>query len=332
MQYKDGLSIVIVNYFCENDITTLVESICTTCTLEKFEFVIVSNSPSDFQWDEKTRQKYNIIIIDSGSNIGFGRAMNLGVAHASYPYVCLSNPDIEIPTGTLEKLYEFFNSTEESVAAISCLIRNSEGLIQNSFVFDNGLDKKSFALHYLKLILPGFIRKTVFRDKAYENKTSSEHHYHEPFEVAGLYGAFLIVRKTAFEALKGFDPDFFMYYEDDELLRHRLPQKYKSMIYPQAEITHQVGKTDKYGLMSDQMQLSFLLFLKKLGYYYLVIALITLSIKYSLLYLHTLIKPRKERREAIRFFKSFKYLGRVLQTPKGYGQRSNCLKLDEIPD
>lgn len=327
---KKGLSIIIVNYYSENYITPLVEHIVSTIKLKNYEIIIISNSLSEFKWEKEYLSSNYISVIDNGKNDGFGIGINEGVEYSKYNYFCMLNPDIEINKNTLDELYKFFETTEDDIGAISCMVKNIDGSRQNTFFMDKGLRKKSFTLSYLKNIFPNKIKKYFFKNKTFKKKKIFD--FSKPFEVGGFYCSFVMMRKKAFLSVGGFDPDFFMYAEDTDLFRTRFLKQYKCIFYPHVELTHFVGKTDKYGLMEHQAQVSYLLYLRKAGNYYLFIYIFLLSIKYGLLLIHSFFKKRADKKEALGFFKSLKYLRIILLYPRGYGTLPNSLKIDEILD
>jgi GT2 family glycosyltransferase len=325
---KQGLSVIIVNYYSENYIIPLVETIVSNIKLANYEIIIISNSPSNFKWEDAYLKKNYISIIENGKNDGFGIGVNKGVEYSKYNYFCMLNPDIKINKNTLDELYDFFQTVNDDVGAISCMIKNSDGSRQNTFFMDTKFSKKAFTLLYIKNIFPNKLRNLLFK----ENNKKESFDFTKPFEVGGFYCPFVMMKKSAFLDVGGFDPDFFMYAEDTDLFRTRFPKKYKCIFYPQVELTHFSGQTDKYGLMSEQLQVSYLLYLRKIGNYYLFVYISLLSIKYILLLAHSLIKKRDDKNEALGFFRSLKYLGKILRYPKGYGTLPTSLKIDKIPD
>ncbi len=328
---EHGLSIIIVNYYSEKYIIPLVEKIVSTIQMKNYEIIIVSNSPSEFRWKENYLVDNNIFIIQN-SNEGFGRAINKGVKYSKYNFFCMVNPDIIINKNVFKEMFDFFQTVDSDIGAISCLIKNRDGTQQNTYFMNKKLSKKSFTILYFKNLFPNRIKKFLFREKKVNKKSEEEHNFSKPFEVGGFYCPFVMMKKKAFLDVGGFDPDFFMYVEDVDLFRTRFPKRYKCMVYPFAELTHLSGQTDKYGLMEKQAQVSYLLYLRKVGNYYLFTYIFLSSIKYSLLLAHSIIKKRDDRNEALNFFKSLKYVKKILAYPKGYGTLPNCLKINEIPD
>jgi len=320
---KDGVSLIVVNYFSEKYIEPLIESIMKDLDIKNIEFIIVNNSKPSFSWSKDFIEQNNIRFIDSGGNVGFARAVNLGVKESKYSFFCMMNPDIQVDDGKfLNELYNFFLQQDRSVGAISPLVKNEHGIIQTSYFLGGSLKKWPF---FKNLIVNNLLKRRVKRDFKHRFLDFSK-----PIEVTGFWGIFVMLRKEAFLDVGGFDPDFFMYSEDVELFRHRFSKKYKSILYPYVSIVHFGSKTDRYDLMEHQSQVSYLLYLRKEGNYYLFTFVIIFSIRYLMILL--LSKKDSSKKEARGFFKSLKYLKTILKYPRGYGVLPNCLKVDEIPD
>ncbi|MHC3994935.1 glycosyltransferase [Thiomicrolovo sp. ZZH C-3] len=327
----DGLSLIIVNYFCETYIEKLVDSVLSNVQLKNLEIVIVSNSIPAFQWTDEYQHEYNIKIINNHGNEGFGRAINKGVENSQYDYFCMVNPDMELVQGNiLDELYGYFQTLPDDVGALSCLINNDDGTRQHTFFMQKGIAKMRFLKFMVRGLLPYRVKQLISKDRSGELEELIKKS--EPFEVGGFHGPFVMMRRSAFFDVGGFDPDFFMYAEDIELFRNRFYKKYKSMVYPKVGLVHFSGKTDKYGLMSKQSIVSYMLYLKKQGNYFLGIYVFFRTIKSLLLLLFSLFKGKKYGREAFQFLSTLKYVKAIVLTPRGFHTRVTSLKIDEIPD
>jgi O-antigen biosynthesis protein len=327
---RHGLSIIIVNYFSERYIEPLVTKLVADFHLDNFEVIIVSNSPSAFAWQQAYMQSNRITVIDTHSNEGFGRGINRGASAASYDCICMVNPDMDFEAGTLQQLYETFSDACPDVGAASCTVKTSDGSDQINYFMNKRLSRARFAWSQIRNTMPGRLRRRMSRS-AQGAGSVPETVQKERFEVAGFYGSFVLVRKRVFDEIGGFDPDFFMYAEDTDLFRTRFPRQYRCMMYPEFEVTHFQGKTDRYGLMSFQSKVSYLLYLRKAGNFFLMMHLLG-SFKYGLLLLSSVVRKRDDAEEAIEFFRSLRYLGTILRYPRGYGTLPGCLKISEISD
>jgi GT2 family glycosyltransferase len=89
----------------------------------------------------------------------------------------------------------------------------------------------------LNMLFGGILSILLYgRNKSY-NSTN------KPLRVGYITGADLMIKKDLFEYLHGFDPDFFMYYEETEL-EYRIRQMgYKIICIPDVNIIHLEGKS-----------------------------------------------------------------------------------------
>ncbi|MBB4953529.1 GT2 family glycosyltransferase [Agrobacterium vitis] len=129
-----------------------------------------------------------VTIVRMTENEGFGRGCNAGAAAASTPYLFFLNPDVRLEKGAIEALLHAARQYPNAAAFNPRLI-NSDG----SAYFK----RRSYLIprsHYLKRGWPD-----------------------DDCEVPVLSGAAIFVKRDHFEALGGFDPQIFLYHEDDDL-------------------------------------------------------------------------------------------------------------------
>jgi GT2 family glycosyltransferase len=95
-----------------------------------------------------------------------------------------------------------------------------------------------------------------------------------PMEVAYITGADLFIRKNLFTAIKGFDPFFFMYYEETELSIRIKKMNYTIYSIPDAVIAHKKGASLRYnaGINEAFYQSKYYYIKKTLGIYHAYIA------------------------------------------------------------
>jgi N-acetylglucosaminyl-diphospho-decaprenol L-rhamnosyltransferase len=131
-------------------------------------------------------------VLRSARNEGYGRAANRGALQAESPFILIMNPDIVLDPGAVPAL-------------LAAAERHADaGLLAPRIVEPNGrffYQPRSLLAPYLKnprgtLLLP-------------------EGDCCAPF----LSGACLLMRRELFLRLGGFDPDIFLFYEDDDLCR-----------------------------------------------------------------------------------------------------------------
>ena len=149
-------------------------------------------------------------------NQGFGRAMNIGAALADTEFLLLANPDLSFDEGAIAALWE---------AARAC---PQASLFGPRLVEPDG-----------RIFLPA---RSLLEAKPGKPNTASpppEGDCPLPF----LSGACYLARRAAFEAIGGFDPRIFLFYEDDDLCR-RFADTGAGPVYVHAAVVrHSRGKS-----------------------------------------------------------------------------------------
>ena len=147
--------------------------------------------------------------LSTGSNLGYGGAMNAGVAALDddIEWVLLSNPDVELGPGVIDGLVAVALE-DDAIAAVGPAVLNADGSVYPSArsvpSLRTGVGHALFANLWINNPWSA----------AYKND-SAEHV--ERRDAGWLSGSCLLVRRSAFAAIGGFDDGFFMYFEDVDL-------------------------------------------------------------------------------------------------------------------
>lgn len=163
------------------------------------------------------RSRYPTVeVLETGENLGFGRANNIGLARAldeSADYVFLLNQDAWIEGDTIKRLIE---ATAEGVAILSPLHLNGAGdaLDQN---FANCLLSSMTSRHISDMFLGMNVAV---------------------YEARRVNAAAWFMHTRFIRQVGGFDPDFFMYGEDDDYMHRVAYRGYKIGVCPPARIYH----------------------------------------------------------------------------------------------
>src|SRR5712692_8881096 len=89
-----GVSVVVVTYNSSHCVEQCLASV--TEQLHPAEIIVVDNASDDDSVEIVRRAAPDAVVIESGTNLGFGRACNLGVARARCDAVMFVNPDVVI--------------------------------------------------------------------------------------------------------------------------------------------------------------------------------------------------------------------------------------------
>lgn len=190
---------------------------------------IIDNSPtSDLQTAfEGLPVEYHL----NGENVGYGRGHNWAIEQADTSrYHLILNPDIVIHKGTIAELIQFMDSNPD--AGMVCpKVLNENGSVQY-------LNKRYTTVYdlFLRRFLPKKLRP-LFQKRLdyYEMKDMG---YDSIYDVPFVPGAFMFCRTHSLKEVGGFDPRYFMYFEDADLSRKFQTHGYKTIYYPHVSVTH----------------------------------------------------------------------------------------------
>lgn len=194
--------------------------------------IVVDNaSPDDSARVAEGRDGVQVVV--SPSNLGFGGGCNLGAAAGNADYIFFVNPDARLEAGCTSRLMRELAS-EPSLAAVGpAVLDPAKGYRAVSAGFEPSL--RSIIGHYLlvgrvPLIGRWFAPLQLPRGTA-ERRPD------------WITGAALLVRRTAFESIAGFDESIFMYMEDVDLCRRLRESGWEIGYVPEAVVYHQLGGT-----------------------------------------------------------------------------------------
>ena len=229
---NERVAIVAVTYLSADVIGQFLESIAAAGTDPTV--ILVDNSPADDGTAAIAAQYPGVTLVRPGGNLGYGGGMNHGVAllDPDIRWVALANPDLVLSPGSLTELLATAQRLPRA-AALGPLIRTGDGDVypsaRNLPSLRTGLGHAVF----------GRLWPTNPWTTSYRNDLAAidEH------AVGWLSGAFLFVRREAFEQVGGFDERYFMYFEDVDLGRNFGLSGWLNYYVPSAEVMH-------YGAMS----------------------------------------------------------------------------------
>lgn len=233
------LTIIIVSWNTKDLLRDCLFSIKQCSNAKGIKVIVVDNSSSDGSTDMLNTFFPDIKVINSGGNIGFGNANNMGIACVDTPLVLFLNPDTLIQENALQYMVQFMNS-HPSIGALSCKMKYAEKQTKSV-----GLDGNAHTLGLQWFTSPTteFIHILFLSDKIIQ--VLKRHlPYRDPNKsayVSKLYGTALMVRKNVLEQVGYFDRIFFMYAEDVDLCKRIKDAGWKMYYLSEAEIIHLAG-------------------------------------------------------------------------------------------
>lgn len=227
------VSIIIVNYRSSALVNDCIRSIFDKTTGVSYEIIVVDNATEDLSQALISYGDERVRIMQLKENVGFGRANNAGAKIAEGRNLFLLNPDTVLINNAIRILSDYL---DQNINVGAC--------------GGNLFDENENPVHSYRRILPGIfwdlnefsggrIERWRFGSLDLQFNNDSL-----PLEVGYITGADLMMRRSEYEELGGFDPVFFMYYEETDLtarIKRTLGKKVVNV--PQAKIVHLIGKT-----------------------------------------------------------------------------------------
>ena len=185
----------------------------------------------------------HVMVLNGHANIGYGAAHNLVLHGTGSDYHLVLNPDAELASDALVNAVRWLDAHAD-VGALAPAATGPDGARQY-------LCKRYPAV--LDLLLRGYaprwLRRAFSRRLArYELRDIVD--ADPPRDAVGipvLSGAFMLVRREAIDRSGGFDPRFFLYFEDFDWSR-RLSVIMRNAYVPSVRIVHHGGGAARKGL------------------------------------------------------------------------------------
>ncbi len=164
-------------------------------------------------------------LLQNPKNLGYGGGHNASLPLLTSKYHAVVNPDIEISGDVLAQLADYMDLHPE-VAAVEPLLRFPDGEVQQI-----PRRRPTFLALFSRRVHLPFLRRAEAHYLMLDEDLT------KPQSIGFLTGAFFLMRTEVFKAIGGFDPEYFMYFEDVDIGR-RAEAYGKLMYLPQAEVTH----------------------------------------------------------------------------------------------
>ncbi|MGJ1262803.1 glycosyltransferase family 2 protein [Sphingobacterium spiritivorum] len=225
------ISIIIVNYNTASITLNCLRTIYEFTKDVSFEIILVDNASTDDSVIRIKKDFPEVLVLESEENMGFGNANNLAAQRALGNFLFFLNSDTLLIENSLKKLLDFFLANEDSLnlGVLGCIL-------VDEFLKTNGFG--SFFPHPKSLIhekvshipfLRSLVPATVFPTYSLNDIS---------FKVDYVIGADMFIRREVFEYFKGFDKDYFMYYEESDLQLRMQRAGYSNHIYTGTKIIH----------------------------------------------------------------------------------------------
>ena len=169
----------------------------------------------------ESAEKADMVVLDK--NVGYGAACNIGAAATDASFLLFANPDVCFANGTVEA---FLKAADEYPRAAF-----------NPRIYSKG----RLRLRRWSRLLPG--------SKFLKSSTP------EPDGILPvLSGSCIFIRREHFERVGGFDPEIFLFHEDDDLSLRLRQAGVELRLAAGAAIEHSEGESSGRSLQSERIK------------------------------------------------------------------------------
>lgn len=225
------VDIVIVNYKSAAHTVKCVEAVHAVAREDgvAVQVAVVNNGDDILDFEAEVHRAGDAEIVTNPANLGFGAASNIGAQLGTAPFVLFLNPDALLHPGSLHAFTSFLNDPNNAEIGIAGPeIRDANGsVVPSCSRLPSRLDLviRSIGFHILPRAGSG-----------YPYMSLDEHA--ESHAVGQVMGAALMIRRSLYEQLHGFDERFFLYYEDVDISARAHDLGMQSYYLRDACVTH----------------------------------------------------------------------------------------------
>lgn len=227
------VDVVTVNWNAGQQLADCVASVAAVDPDVVSRFIVVDNDSTDGSADLAINW-CKLIVDKVGANLGFGAACNRGARQGQAPYILFLNPDTRFTHRALSDAVDFMESAQGAGYAVAGVkLRDETGAItRNAARFPTRRTLAGMALG-LFMIFPRMFPPLLMEDFDHEESRPVDH----------VQGAFYLVRRNRFDAVEGFDEQFFVYFEDVDLSRRLAADGAHAYFLANTEAWHRGGGT-----------------------------------------------------------------------------------------
>ncbi len=223
------LSVIILNYNVSYFLRQCILSVQEALVGIDAEIIIVDNNSEDDSIAMLKQYFAQIPLMQNKEKVGFRRANNQGVALAKGEFICILNPDTAVSKDTFLKVLKFGDEHPDFGAIGTKLIDGTGKFLPES---KRNIPKPKVA--FFKMLGIRSKKNSYYANHLKENENG---------KVSVLVGAFMLMKKSRYEEVGGFDEDYFMYGEDIDLSYKLLKKGYENYYVGETTILHYKGES-----------------------------------------------------------------------------------------
>jgi hypothetical protein len=240
MNPGETLSIILINWNTRDLLLKCVRGLLEDPFTCKAEVWVVDNGSSDGSTEALEGAYPGVRLLRNPSNRGFAAAVNQALTRCRGEYALLLNPDCFPEPGSVELLWRTLSRWPHAAMAGGALT-HPDGRPQNSFGAAPTLATE---------LLPKGLLQALFPRRF----PSKRHPPSNVIEVEAVVGAFVLVRRQAWEDVGGMDEGYFFFLEETDWCLRMARRGWRILHVPQARAVHLQGQSAKRALAAARVE------------------------------------------------------------------------------
>jgi hypothetical protein len=233
------LSVVVVTYNSTLDVGRCLAALFASDL--PFQLVVVDNRSEDDTLARVQRlcaARADARVVAAPSNLGFAKAVNLGITMTSGGYVAIVNPDCFVSPSALREMVAVMDA-DPRIGLAGCLLLNEDGTEQAGC-------RRYLPTPWRALMRVLHLHERFTGHRRFDSFLMSREPLPDrPVAVEALSGALLLARRAAIDEAGLLDDGYFMHCEDlDWCVRFRQAD-WKVVFIPGASATHRKGASSR---------------------------------------------------------------------------------------
>jgi len=324
------VSIVVVSYNTRDITCQCIQSIVEQTHGISYEIITVDNDSSDGSVEKICKDFPQVILIESGKNLGFAAGQNLGILQSKGEYILILNSDIIILDNAIAKLVSALKEGPKNLAVVGPRVQQLDGSLAPSARRANlgtcmnvlGVINRHFP--FRRFLPEQFMRRVAGRvlGRFHDNYRSHD----VRADVDYVDGMCAMVRRSAIEKVGLFDEQFFFDYEIIELSNRIKRDGWSIELFPDAQVIHigHVSRKKTSRILIETIRSELTYYAKQCPKNFkLIYRLNYISAILKLVYLH-LVSLMYSRKVEIEIYKQ------IVSVCKNF-EPENALREDRIP-
>lgn len=234
-----SVAVVVVSYEvrerllrCLASVRACIRRTQELCAGAQVDLVVVDNASTDGTAFALRQQFPEVTVVAMPTNVGFGQAVNEGVRRVPGRLILILNPDTELAEDTIYRMARRLEA-DPRVGVLGARQVNDSGVFQLSVGPAPSLAAELGRKAIQMLLDRGVGWATKAVDAALQRRC----------DVDWVAASCMLLRRETFDAVGGFDPRFFLYFEDIDLCLRIRAQGLRVIYDPTVTIRHQRGES-----------------------------------------------------------------------------------------